>query len=324
MKKYSKGFTIAELLIIVGIISVLVAIAILILPRQLERSKETVDLANARSAYSELIVTALIDDQSSLLYAGNGLYEITFPLKQGQDNWALPENNLIVAGITATNTSWIGVPLAHGTCKISYTINDSKLTIDWGGKGNLNYLHAIASFINKTLMNLKQIDNDKRVAADQSTLKALAEAILGQNWTLQELKDKLGILVQGNTVRIADYYQDKNGSYDDGAQYDSDGFRIVSKSDFITLLTDIGFNGGNKTTSGNTTIYDKSLFYSDELATNKFKNYPIDQTKRSIIIESIKTDANGKIIGFTIYTKAMDNQANMNDKEKAKFKITLP
>ena len=31
----------------------------------------------------------------------------------------------------------------------------------------------------------------------------------------------------------------------------------------------------------------------------------------------------GKITGFTIYTKAMDNQANMNSAEKAKFSITL-
>ncbi len=47
-----KGFTLAELLIVVAIIGVLVAISIPIFTAQLEKSREATDLANLRSAYA--------------------------------------------------------------------------------------------------------------------------------------------------------------------------------------------------------------------------------------------------------------------------------
>lgn len=50
MKKNRKGFTLAELLIVVAIIAVLVAISIPIFTSQLEKSRKAVDLANVRSA----------------------------------------------------------------------------------------------------------------------------------------------------------------------------------------------------------------------------------------------------------------------------------
>ncbi len=59
MKKNNKGFTLAELLIVVAIIAVLVAIAIPVFTTQLEKSKEGTDIANLRSAYAAGTVAAL-------------------------------------------------------------------------------------------------------------------------------------------------------------------------------------------------------------------------------------------------------------------------
>ena len=59
MKKNNKGFTLAELLIVVAIIAVLVAIAIPVFTTQLERSRETTDMANIRSAYAAGTTAAL-------------------------------------------------------------------------------------------------------------------------------------------------------------------------------------------------------------------------------------------------------------------------
>jgi type IV pilus assembly protein PilA len=50
MKKNNKGFTLAELLIVVAIIAVLTAVAIPIFTTQLEKSREETDIANMRAA----------------------------------------------------------------------------------------------------------------------------------------------------------------------------------------------------------------------------------------------------------------------------------
>ncbi|MBR2697055.1 MAG: prepilin-type N-terminal cleavage/methylation domain-containing protein [Clostridia bacterium] len=59
MKKNNKGFTLAELLIVVAIIAVLVAIAIPVFTTQLEKSREATDVANVRSAYATLMADYL-------------------------------------------------------------------------------------------------------------------------------------------------------------------------------------------------------------------------------------------------------------------------
>ena len=63
MKKLNKkGFTLAELLIVVAIIAVLVAISIPIFSSQLEKAREATDVANIRAAYAEASVKSLEAD----------------------------------------------------------------------------------------------------------------------------------------------------------------------------------------------------------------------------------------------------------------------
>ena len=53
-KSNNKGFTLAELLIVVAIIGVLTAVAIPVFSAQLDKSKEASNIANARSLYAAL------------------------------------------------------------------------------------------------------------------------------------------------------------------------------------------------------------------------------------------------------------------------------
>ena len=55
-RKNKKGFTLAELLIVVAIIGVLVAISIPIFTNQLEKSREATDASNIRATYAEVMV----------------------------------------------------------------------------------------------------------------------------------------------------------------------------------------------------------------------------------------------------------------------------
>ena len=331
------GFTIAELLIVVAIIAVLTAVAIPVFNSQLEKSREAADLANARSAYTAVLTAGMTDDRSSACWQSDGTYRIDVPLRQKVDNWQTDVRKLSVGGIGPNGNDphrrWQRYPTAQGVCTVIYNPGDDSITIDWGGGYNAAYVAAARPYQGQTLTDLKQKDNIDRIKADQTTLKAIGEEILKKGWTKNEFMNQLGILSAGSAVRIADYYQDKSGSYSsENPIYQSAGFRIESSAGFLGLLRDIGYNGGNIYNQTEiklygkdltTTTYQNSLFYSDELATNRFKDYDINQTMRSIIIENIQTDKSGKITGFTIYSKAMDNQANLNDAEKKLFRISI-
>ena len=86
MKKNNKGFTLAELLIVVAIIAVLVAIAIPIFTAQLEKSRDAVTASNLRSAYAEATATKLLQENSGRAkYNADGTVTVTGVKIKGED-----------------------------------------------------------------------------------------------------------------------------------------------------------------------------------------------------------------------------------------------
>ena len=85
MKKNNKGFTLAELLIVVAIIAVLVAIAIPVFTTQLEKSREATDIANVRSAYAEVVTGYLTNASTSTM---------TVEAKQTVSGWQGPTGTI--------------------------------------------------------------------------------------------------------------------------------------------------------------------------------------------------------------------------------------
>ncbi len=91
-KHHNRGFTLAELLIVVAIIAVLVAIAIPIFTNQLEKSREATDLANCRTAYGELIHDYLAN--------GTGSY-VVVRCTQTKEGWNYTEP--VIGSIVASS-----------------------------------------------------------------------------------------------------------------------------------------------------------------------------------------------------------------------------
>ena len=99
-----KGFTLAELLIVVAIIAVLVAISIPIFTSQLEKAKEATDEANLRSAYAECSASCLsgvATDNTVTVTDVSGVVTATkdYTLTQSQDGWVDGEDK-VIGGIT--------------------------------------------------------------------------------------------------------------------------------------------------------------------------------------------------------------------------------
>lgn len=91
-KVNKKGFTLAELLIVVAIIAVLVAISIPIFTSQLEKSRDATDEANVRSAIAEVTAAVLSDDKDDsgngdVEYKG-GTYTMTVKAKGQKEGWS--------------------------------------------------------------------------------------------------------------------------------------------------------------------------------------------------------------------------------------------
>ena len=119
MKKTNKkGFTLAELLIVVAIIAVLVAIAIPIFTSQLEKSKEATDVANIRAAYAEVMAKAIENPDKD--------YTATVEKKQSQDNW---QNAADIAGVKIAGNGSSEINSTAAT-EVKFNHTNGKVTID--------------------------------------------------------------------------------------------------------------------------------------------------------------------------------------------------
>ena len=130
MKKNNKGFTLAELLIVVAIIAVLVAIAIPVFTTQLEKAREATDISNIRSLYAEVVAAGLADPANT--HTGS------VKMVQQVDGWVTTGN---IAGVNLsdlndlakkdTDVSVVWSP-ASGTNSEKVTIGGIDAKINFG------------------------------------------------------------------------------------------------------------------------------------------------------------------------------------------------
>ena len=115
-KMNKKGFTLAELLIVVAIIAVLVAISIPIFTSQLEKSRDAVSIANIRAAYAEassIYLTATENEtvgKVTINYAGKTATVTGVSLKGTKDGFSGLENEFSFTHTLSDNSTEGGTP----------------------------------------------------------------------------------------------------------------------------------------------------------------------------------------------------------------------
>ena len=132
MKKNNRGFTLAELLIVVAIIAVLVAIAIPVFTSQLEKSRDSTSLANTRSAYAEAQASYLSEVSSdpnvTINKTGNKITSIAVKnVKFGgvQEGWSdMNVDDVLPSGITWSAALTDAVGGAAGNYTLTFTYAD--------------------------------------------------------------------------------------------------------------------------------------------------------------------------------------------------------
>lgn len=148
-KESVQGFTLVELIIIVAILGVLLVILAPAYTKYIERSRESTDLANAKSAYNELMMNVAEKEEDP--------EPISFKLKQKHPGWQSPLPIIVgSASFDGTNTdNWVGTPGRNGTCVVSYEKNKGVI-FTWSGGGDVAVRPTYNGKLDTTLNTLKE------------------------------------------------------------------------------------------------------------------------------------------------------------------------
>lgn len=244
-----KGFTLVELVVVIAVIAILIGILAPAYTKYVERSRESTDLANARSAYSEIMMRLAEKEEIP--------DPITIPLKQKMSDWQTPLP-ISIGGVTfdGQNTdNWVGTPGSNGNCVVSYD-KDKGVIFTWyyvDLKNTKSFLEQQYNDRNKTNMQ-----NNKAFFSWQ-TFKISSKNVTVRVYYADSaaFKDKLASYIP----KPASYKESPFYSIEDSHAKEEDqeqGFAYYTYGDdgSIKEFTYVNKNKVYQTTDGGKTWYD--------------------------------------------------------------------
>jgi len=287
-----KGFTMAELLIVVAIIGILVGITLPIFQRQVVKAKIASDQSMVRTAKSAALSQWLIEgcDENAVYY---------FNAKTGtvqRDATGIEGYGQYDKGDMADVIGATGIPNTDGTPNyITVVVNgDGTTTVSWSAAYGYKYKVWATSQYARKEVELPAETSQERLTADIDIMKAIGHYYLGMT--------KEEFLKATNTPS---WYQ--------GRLTNSEGVGIISyrnqegtnpqlRGDY-TVLSKFGFSGEVGSLASNSyTNTSKRLLFSDYF----------NSTAEGIInVGKLKYDPNGKICSVTVWVREIKGAGNV-------------
>ena len=210
MKINKKGFTLAELLIVVAIIAVLVAIGIPVFASQLEKSREAADAANIRAQYAQVMIEAITSNRDVNI-DGQDFGKIE--LRQKQADWQTEalqsslKNFATIIGKPGTQ-AWVEYKTDMETAYIKFK---EKNTENNSGSNQANNLLTNSNFSNGNTgweIIHGSFENGKAVLNSSSR-----DNVLKQSITIQENKKyKIAIDIESCGANLVVRVTNSNGN----------------------------------------------------------------------------------------------------------------
>jgi len=187
MNKNNKGFTLAEMLVVVAIIAIIIAIAIPTFTKVFEKSKETSDAANIRNEYSKVNTAVITADETSEFFKSGVWRSDVVSLSQNNEGWQDETLDKALSNIAVQR----GTPVKDGFAFVEYDPSkvDSPVSIYYTDKdGNFNDPELIGSNwarfneVGKLMKNWKSgyiTSADSDLSLDYQKLIEMLKSMLG-------------------------------------------------------------------------------------------------------------------------------------------------
>lgn len=254
-----KGFTLVELVVVIAVLAILIGILAPAYTKYVERSRESTDLANARSAYSEIMMRLAEKDEIP--------DPITIPLKQKMSDWQTPLP-ISIGGVTfdgKDTDNWVGTPGSNGTCVVSYD-KDKGTVFTWsGGSGTQRPIYTgmdlmgTKSFLETayTMLNNPNMKDGRAFFSGQTFLINGTRVTTRVYYADSEVFKKalVSYILKPTSYKESPFYSLEIGEHE---KDQSQGFAYYTYGDdgFIKEFTYVNETNVYRTTDGGKTWYD--------------------------------------------------------------------